>query len=382
VSDRPRRAGRGHERADTAAAADGAQGSRAPAAGRGRNRQPTGDALERDLAEVERQIRELRKITTAQRMDLNAQIAVLEARAQELREAIARDPAPWQTVQLARHSERPKVGDYITALAKDFVELHGDRLSRDDPAIVAGLGVVEMPSSGTRSVAVIGHAKGRDTRENIARNFGMPNPEGYRKAVRVMKLAEKLRCPVVTLIDTPGAYPGQEAEERGQSEAIARALLEMARLRTPIVTVITGEGGSGGALAIGIGDAVLMLQHAVYSVISPEGCAAILWRDGSRAREAASALRITARDLAAFGVVDEIVPEPPGGAHANPGAAVATVADAIKRRLGALLDRPADELLGARYEKFRRIGRVREMDVPTAPSAPGAPGPAAPDAPS
>jgi acetyl-CoA carboxylase carboxyl transferase subunit alpha len=389
VSDAPRRSARGHERADAAfdfdrtgggMAADGAQASRAPAPGRGgRSRAPAGDAHDRDLAEVERQIRELRKITNEQRMDLNTQIEVLETRAQELREAIARDPAPWQTVQLARHAERPKVGDYITALAKDFVELHGDRLSRDDPAIVAGLGLVEIPSSGAQSVAVIGHAKGRDTRENIARNFGMPNPEGYRKAVRVMKLAEKLRRPVVTLIDTPGAYPGKEAEERGQSEAIARALLEMARLRTPIVAVITGEGGSGGALAIGIGDSVLMLQHAVYSVISPEGCAAILWRDGSRAREAAAALRITARDLAAFGVVDEIVPEPPGGAHTNPAAAVAMAADAIRRRLGALLDRPLDELLEARYEKFRRIGRVREMDVPGTPSAAVAPDSAAPD---
>jgi acetyl-CoA carboxylase carboxyl transferase subunit alpha len=342
-----------------------AEGSRHSPGRSGRGRTSAADALERDLGEVERQIRELRKITNDQRMDLNTQIAVLEARAQELREAIARDPAPWQTVQLARHAERPKAGDYIAALAKDFVELHGDRLYRDDAAIVAGLGLIEMPA-GVRPAAIIGHAKGRDTRENIARNFGMPNPEGYRKALRVMKLAEKLRCPVVTLIDTPGAYPGKEAEERGQSEAIARALLKMARLRTPIIAVVTGEGGSGGALAIGIGDAVLMLQHAVYSVISPEGCAAILWRDGSRARDAAAALRITAPDLARFGIVDEIIPEPPGGAHANPGAAAAAVADAVKRRLTPLLERPVDELLTARYEKFRRIGRVREMEMPAA----------------
>ncbi len=329
-----------------------------------------GEALEREVAEVDRQIGELRKITSGQRMDLNAQIAVLEARAQELREAIARDPSPWQTVQLARHPERPKVGDYVAALARDFVELRGDRMYRDDPAIVAGLGWIEVPGGG-RAAALIGHAKGRDTRENIARNFAMPNPEGYRKAVRVMKLAEKLRLPVVTLIDTPGAYPGKEAEERGQSEAIAHALLEMARLRTPIVTVITGEGGSGGALAIGIGDAVLMLQHAVYSVISPEGCAAILWRDGTRSREAAAALRITAPDLEAFGIVDEIVPEPPGGAHVNRGAAVDAVAGAVRRHLGRLLDQPLEALLHARYEKFRRIGRVREMDVSPAPAAEG-----------
>jgi len=338
-----------------------------------------GDALERTLTEVEREIRELRKITNEQRMDLNSQIAILEVRAQELREAIARDPSPWQTVQLARHPERPKIGDYIGALARDFVELHGDRMHRDDPAIVAGLGWIDMPAGGAgTAAALIGHAKGRDTRENIARNFAMPNPEGYRKAVRVMKLAEKLRCPVVTLIDTPGAYPGKEAEERGQSEAIARALLEMARLRTPIVAVITGEGGSGGALAIGIGDAVLMLEHAVYSVISPEGCAAILWRDGTRSREAAAALRITAPDLAGFGIIDEIIPEPAGGAHANRGAAVNAVAGAVRRHLGLLLDRPIEALLEARYEKFRRIGRVREMEVPEAPAghtaSPVAPG--------
>ena len=335
------------------------------------------------MSEVEREIRELRKITNEQRMDLNTQITILEARAQELREAIARDPSPWQTVQLARHPERPKVGDYIAALARDFVELRGDRMSRDDPAIVAGLGWIDFPAGAEpaagsgRPAALIGHAKGRDTRENIARNFAMPGPEGYRKAIRVMKLAEKLRSPVVTLIDTPGAYPGKEAEERGQSEAIARALLEMARLRTPIVTVITGEGGSGGALAIGIGDAVLMLEHAVYSVISPEGCAAILWRDGSRSRDAAAALRITAPDLAGFGIVDEIIPEPPGGAHTDRTAAVAAVADAVRRRLALLAGRPLDALLAARYEKFRHIGRVREMDVQGSPAADGTAGAAA-----
>lgn len=322
-----------------------------------------GEAAARALADVEREIGELRKIPNEQRMDLNAQIAALEDRAQDLREAIARDPSPWQTVQLARHPDRPRVGDYIAALATEFVELHGDRTSRDDPAIIAGLGWIETPPvGGRRTAALLGHAKGRDTRENIARNFGMPNPEGYRKAIRIMKLAEKLRCPIVTLIDTPGAFPGKEAEERGQSEAIARALLEMARLRVPIVTVITGEGGSGGALAIGVGDAVLMLEHAVYSVISPEGCAAILWRDATRSRDAAASLRITAPDLAAFGIIDEIIPEPAGGAHADREAAVEAVAGAVRRRLALLLDRPAEALLAARYEKFRRIGRVREMD--------------------
>jgi acetyl-CoA carboxylase carboxyl transferase subunit alpha len=317
------------------------------------------EALERELAMAEQEIQQLRRIATAGRVDLAAQITSLEARAEELREAIARDPSPWQTVQLARHPDRPKVGDYIAGMASEFVELHGDRAWRDDPAIVAGLGFIDG-----RPAALLGHAKGRDTRENIARNFGMPNPEGYRKAVRVMALAEKLHLPIVTLIDTPGAFPGREAEERGQSEAIARSLLEMARLRTPIVTVITGEGGSGGALAIGVGDVILILEHAVYSVISPEGCAAILWRDGSRGQEAARALRITAPDLAAFGIVDEIVPEPPGGAHRQPDAAVAAVAQAVRRHVSVVTARPVEALLSARYEKFRRIGRLRDMGQP------------------
>lgn len=303
------------------------------------------------------------------KVDLASQIATLETRAEELREAIARNPSPWQTVQLARHAERPKVADYISGLATDFIELHGDRTFRDDPAIVAGLGMVDG-----RPAAIIGHAKGRDTRENIARNFGMPNPEGYRKAVRVMKLAAKLKAPVITLIDTQGAYPGKEAEERGQSEAIARSLLEMGRLRTPIVTVITGEGGSGGALAIGMGDSLLMLEHAVYSVISPEGCAAILWRDGTRGREAAEALKMTARDLAASGIADEVIPEPPGGAHRHPQEAVEAVAAAVRRHLARLGGMPTDTLLEARYEKFRRIGRLRDMGEThrTADTAPGA----------
>jgi acetyl-CoA carboxylase carboxyl transferase subunit alpha len=329
-------------------------------------------ALERDLALAEQEIEELRRISTVGKVDLAPQIASLEARADELREAIARNPSPWQTVQLARHAERPKVADYISGLATDFVELHGDRTFRDDPAIVAGLGMVDG-----RPAAIIGHAKGRDTRENIARNFGMPNPEGYRKAVRVMKLAEKIKAPVITLIDTQGAYPGKEAEERGQSEAIARALLEMGRLRTPIVTVITGEGGSGGALAIGMGDSVLMLEHAVYSVISPEGCAAILWRDGTRGREAAEALKITAKDLVALGIVDEIIPEPPGGAHRHRDDAVTSVAAAVRRHLARLGGMPTDTLVAARYVKFRRIGRLRDMGETdrAADAAPEASGP-------
>jgi len=317
------------------------------------------ERLERELTQVEREIADLKRITTARGVDLERQITALESRADALREAIAADPSPWQTVRLARHPDRPKVGDYIAGLMTDFIELHGDRTFRDDPALVTGLGFIDA-----RPAAVVGHAKGRDTRENIARNFGMPNPEGYRKALRIMAVAEKLHAPVVTLIDTPGAYPGKEAEERGQSEAIARALLGMAGLRTPIVTVITGEGGSGGALAIGVGDAVLMLDKAVYSVISPEGCAAILWRDGTRGAEAARALRLTARDLAEWGIVDEIIPEPAGGAHSHPDLAVAAVAEGVRRHLAALASRPLDDLLAARYQKYRRIGRLQDVGAP------------------
>jgi acetyl-CoA carboxylase carboxyl transferase subunit alpha len=313
------------------------------------------EALERDLADVEREIGALRRITTAQRMDLGEQISALEARAEWLRVEIARHPTAWQTVQLARHPERPRIGDYIEGLTSEFVELHGDRSFGDDPAIVVGLGMIDG-----RPAAIIGHAKGRDTRENIARRFGMPNPEGYRKAVRVMQLAEKLRIPVVTLIDTAGAFPGKDAEERGQSEAIARSLLAMAHLRTPIVSVITGEGGSGGALAVGVCDVLLMMEHAVYSVISPEGCAAILWRDASRARDAADALRLTARDLAGFGIVDEIIPEPPGGAHRHREDAVVAVAQAVRRHLAAQRGRAEESLVAARYQRYRRIGYVRD----------------------
>jgi acetyl-CoA carboxylase carboxyl transferase subunit alpha len=290
-----------------------------------------------------------------------------EAGAEEAEPASAAEPAPWQTVQLARHPSRPKFWDYVAGLITDFVELHGDRAFGDDPAVAAGVGALDG-----RTVVLVGHARGRDTRENIARNFGMPNPEGYRKAVRVMRLAEKIRAPVVTLIDTPGAFPGKEAEERGQSQAIAGALLAMSRLRTPIVAVITGEGGSGGALGIGIADVVLMLERSVYSVISPEGCAAILWRDGSRAPDAARALRLTARDLLAFGIVDEIIGEPEGGAHAWPERAVADVGTALRRHLYTLSARPVDDLVAARHDKFRRIGRFGER--PAMPGPDGEPG--------
>ncbi|HTE04494.1 MAG TPA: acetyl-CoA carboxylase carboxyltransferase subunit alpha, partial [bacterium] len=259
--------------------------------------------------------------------------------------------------------QRPRLLDFLGTLCSDVMELHGDRLYRDDPALLAALARFDG-----QPVVVIGHNKGKDTKENIARNFGMPYPEGYRKALRAMRLAEKFRYPVISFVDTPGAYPGDEAEERGQAEAIARNIQEMSRLRTPVVVVITGEGGSGGALAIAVGDAVLMLQYAVYTVISPEGCAAILWHDASRARDAAAALKLTAEDLHALGVVDEVLPEPFGGAHREPDATFATVREALQRHLQALRTVPIEILLDRRYEKYRRMGRILEESTQSAPS--------------
>ena len=264
--------------------------------------------------------------------------------------------SPWEIVQLARHPQRPKLDDYLAGLFTEVVELHGDRLFGDDPALFCGLARFRG-----EPVVVVGHRKGRETRENVERRWGMPNPEGYRKAVRVMRLAEKRGLPVVSLVDTPAAYPGIEAEERGQAEAIARSILVMSRLRTPIVVAITGEGGSGGALGIAVGDRVLMMEYAIYSVIPPEGCAAILWRDAERREEAAAALKLTARDLLALGVVDEIVPEPPGGAHEDPERAVEAVAQALAHTLDTLRRVPVDELVARRYAKYRGIGQFAEV---------------------
>jgi acetyl-CoA carboxylase carboxyl transferase subunit alpha len=260
---------------------------------------------------------------------------------------------PWQKTQVARHPARPHTVDYIAALLTDWTEIHGDRGYADDPAILCG-----MARLGSRAVTVIGHEKGRDTKQKIHRNFGMPKPEGYRKALRVMELAGKFQRPILVFVDTPGAYPGLDAEERGQAEAIARNLREMARIGSPIVVTVTGEGGSGGALAVAVGDRVNMLEHAVYSVISPEGCASILWRDAGRAAEAATAMKITARDLRGLGLVDEIVPEPPGGAHANPDALYPTLARILERQLDELAGASPEALLEGRYQKFRRMGRL------------------------
>ena len=268
---------------------------------------------------------------------------------------------PWQKTQVARHPGRPYMLDYVSALFTEFVEVHGDRRYGDDPAMVTGFAVYK-----DRPVALIGHQKGRDTKQKIYRNFGMPKPEGYRKALRVMKLAEKFRRPIFTFVDTPGAYPGLDAEERGQAEAIAFNLREMAGLRTPIVVNVTGEGGSGGALAIAVGDRVNMFEHSVYSVISPEGCASILWRDPGRAEEAATAMKITAPDLARFGIIDEIVPEPPGGAHSDWDAVFRALDAVLARQLADLSALSPDDLVAARYEKFRAMGRLGQEFV-TAP---------------
>ena len=260
---------------------------------------------------------------------------------------------PWQKTQVARHPNRPYMLDYVSALFTEFVEVHGDRRYGDDPAMVTGFALYK-----DRPVALVGHQKGRDTKQKIYRNFGMPKPEGYRKALRVMKLAEKFGRPIFTFVDTPGAYPGLDAEERGQAEAIAFNLREMAGLRTPIVVNVTGEGGSGGALAIAVGDRVNMLEHSVYSVISPEGCASILWRDAARAEEAATAMKITAPDLERFGIIDSIVPEPPAGAHSDWDAIFRSLDAVLGRQLAELSTLSADALVAARYDKFRAMGRL------------------------
>jgi acetyl-CoA carboxylase carboxyl transferase subunit alpha len=312
------------------------------------------DALdfEKPLVELETRIASLRQSATPAAV---AEAAELEERLGRLQKKAFDRLTAWQRVQLARHPRRPYTLDLIRLLTEDFVELHGDRAFGDDHAVVGGLARFE-----TRPVVVIGHQKGRDTTEKLFRNFGMPHPEGYRKALRLMQLAEKFGKPVLTLIDTPGAYPGLGAEERGQAEAIARNLREMAGLPTPIVAVVTGEGGSGGALALGVADRVLMLEHAVYSVISPEGCAAILWDDAKRAREAAEVLRVTAPDLLKLGVIDGIIPEPPGGAHRSWERTADRIRVALRSALTELSGLARDELVQRRYAKFRRMGVFEE----------------------
>jgi acetyl-CoA carboxylase carboxyl transferase subunit alpha len=307
--------------------------------------------FEAPLLEIQRRIEELERFPGDARRGTEAD--ALRAELERKRAEVFAKLTPWQKTLVARNPARPYTLDYVSALVEDFDELHGDRLFGDDPALVSGLG-----SFRGRGVAVIGHQKGRDTKQKIYRNFGMPKPEGYRKALRVMQLAEKFSLPVITLVDTPGAYPGLDAEERGQAEAIARNLREMARLRVPVVVNVTGEGGSGGALAIAVGDRINILEHSVYSVITPEGCASILWRDPGRAEEAATAMKVGAADLKRFGIVDEIVPEPPGGAHMDPEALFATLGALLERQLAELSALPVAQLLEARYRKFRSMGRA------------------------
>jgi acetyl-CoA carboxylase carboxyl transferase subunit alpha len=318
---------------------------------------PEGLDFEQPLLEMEAHIASLRALDDP--LTHGEEIAKLEERLQRQRQKTYAALTAWQRTQLARHPKRPHARDFIKLLFDDFVELHGDRLHGDDAAVVSGLALFEG-----RGVVVIGHQKGRDTREKIARNFGMPHPEGYRKALRMMQLAEKFGKPVVTFIDTPGAYPGTGAEERGQAEAIAHNLRVMAGLASPIVTIVTGEGGSGGALAIGMGNRVFMLEYAVYSVISPEGCAAILWSDASRAPEAAESMRITAPDLLRLGVIDGIVPEPVGGAHRDWDGAAANIRGVLRQALTELSPLSATRLVEERQDKFRRIGVFEEESVP------------------
>ncbi len=310
--------------------------------------------FEKPVTEIETQLAELKAVAEPDAAT-RVRIAALEKERDAKLKALYEALTPWQTVQVARHQERPMLRDFIAGLTVEFIELHGDRLFGDDQGIIGGFATFQNQ----QRVMLIGHQKGKNIDENLRCNFGMARPEGYRKALRLMKLAEKYSLPVLSFIDTPGAFPGVDAEERGQAEAIARNMMEMAVLKTPIVVLITGEGGSGGAIGIGVGDAILMMQYAVYSVISPEGCASILWRDGSKAPEAANALKITAPSLKQLKVIDEIIPEPLGGAHRDYPAAMQAVGTALTKTLKNLGGVSVSKLVSRRYDKFAAMGRVR-----------------------
>ena len=307
--------------------------------------------FEQPIAELQAKIEELRLVGSDNEINIQEEIERLEGKSRSLTESIFSNLNSWQVSQLARHPLRPYTLDYIPRIFDEFEELHGDRAFADDRAIVAGLARLKG-----QPVMVIGHQKGRDTKEKLLRNFGMPRPEGYRKALRLMKLAERFKLPVLTFIDTPGAYPGVDAEERGQSEAIARNLLEMAGLKTPIIATVIGEGGSGGALAIGVADRVMMLQYSTYSVISPEGCASILWKDAQKASTAAEAMGITSQRLKDLGLIDEIIPEPLGGAHRDPDTTARNLAHALSEALEKLTATPLDRLLDSRYQRLMAFG--------------------------
>lgn len=321
------------------------------------------DKLEKQQSErqkviehLEKDVEELRRLSGDGDGQADMELERIRQEVAELRREFYSHMGAWQRAQIARHQQRPYTLDYINLLLTDFMELHGDRGYSDDKAIVAGLAKYHG-----RPVAIVGHQKGRDTKQRLVRNFGQPKPEGYRKALRVMQLAAKFSRPVLCFVDTPGAYPGIDAEERGQGEAIARNLREMARLPVPIIVTVTGEGGSGGALAIAVGDKVNILENSFYSVISPEGCASIIWRDAAKAETAAAAMKITAKDLRELGIVDEIVPEPDGGAHTDHEAAARILDDVLERQLVTLVNQPIRDLVNARYEKFRKMGQFFDL---------------------
>jgi acetyl-CoA carboxylase carboxyl transferase subunit alpha len=310
--------------------------------------------FEQPIAELEAKIEELRFVSSDAEVNIGEEIARLRAKSRALTNSIFANLTPWQVAQLARHPQRPYTLDYAASICDEFLELHGDRMYADDLAIVGGFARLEG-----RPIMLIGHQKGRDTKERVRRNYGMPKPEGYRKALRLMKLAERFRIPVITLVDTPGAYPGVGSEERNQSEAIARNLFEMARLKVPAITAVIGEGGSGGALAIGVCDRLIMLQYSVYSVISPEGCASILWKSADKKELAADAMGITAERLDKLGLVDEVLKEPLGGAHRDPQLMADTLKQALIRHLGEVSQWPEDELVARRYDRLRAQGVFR-----------------------
>jgi acetyl-CoA carboxylase carboxyl transferase subunit alpha len=314
--------------------------------------------FERPIEEIESKIEELKRLSNGKEIDITSELRKLNKKVKDLRSEIFSNLTPWQKTMIARHPDRPYTLDYISLLAKDFVELHGDRRFADDPAIVGGLGKMRETT-----LMIIGHQKGRGTKERIFRNFGQPHPEGYRKALRLMKLAEGFRVPILTFIDTPGAYPGIGAEERGQAEAVAVNLMEMSMIRTPIVSVVIGEGGSGGALAIGVADRIYMLEHAIYSVISPEGCAAILWKkDGEIGIEeyekAAQTLKLTAQDLLRFKIIDDVIPEPLGGAHRDYESVTTSIAETVMKAFEELKEKPHGKLVEKRQRRFRNIGAL------------------------
>jgi len=311
--------------------------------------------FEKPIIELEKKIQELKSFTSNKKIDLGSEIKNLEDKLSKLRKDIYGSLSAWQRVQIARHPKRPYTQDYINMLMTDFIELHGDRLFYDDQAIVGGVAKLNG-----NKIMIMGHQKGRDTKENLKRNFGCAHPEGYRKVLRLMEIAQRFNLPIVTLIDTPGAYPGVDAEERGQAQAIATNLREMIDIAVPIVVIVIGEGGSGGAIGLGVGDKVCLLENSYYSVISPEGCASILWRSSAKAPEASETLKLTAKDLLNLGIIDEIIPEPLGGAHRDPERRLRILEKTLKRNLDDLIKIPKDRLLQLRYEKFRKMGIYKE----------------------